>query len=62
MAVVRLLHLLTTYSIADELHKDSKEEIGADKVEFKVIGGGHEFPIARPDEVVEEIVRIWGIE
>ncbi|TVY24882.1 Serine hydrolase-like protein [Lachnellula hyalina] len=47
--------------IADELHKDSKEEIGAEKVEFKVIRGGHEFPIARPDEVVEEIVRIWGI-
>ena len=54
-------HVLTICSIADELHEDSKEAIGADKVEWRVIEGGHEFPIASPDKVVKEIAGIWGI-
>jgi hypothetical protein len=39
---------------------DTKEAIGSGKVEWRVIEGGHEFPITRGDEVVKEVGGVWG--
>jgi len=55
------VNLLTAHSIADELNEDAKATIGEDRLEWRVIEGGHEFPISRPDEVVDEIAGVWGI-
>ncbi|TVY83988.1 Serine hydrolase-like protein [Lachnellula suecica] len=47
--------------VADELHEDATATVGADNIEWRVIEGGHEFPISCPDEVVNEIAGVWGI-
>ena len=44
-----------------ELEEDAAEAMGRDKLEWRVIDGGHEFPITRSGEVVEEISRFWGL-
>ena len=40
---------------------DAKEAIGSEKVEWRVIEGGHEFPITRGEEVVKEVCGVWGL-
>jgi surfactin synthase thioesterase subunit len=40
---------------------DAKEVIGAGKVEWRIIEGGHEFPITRGEEVVEKINEVWRL-
>lgn len=45
--------------MAKELEEDAKEAIGADKVVWRVVDGGHEFPISKPDSVVEHISEVW---
>ncbi|EPE29178.1 alpha/beta-Hydrolase [Glarea lozoyensis ATCC 20868] len=47
--------------VANELEEDAKEAIGADDVVWKVVHGGHEFPITHPDEVVGHIAKVWRI-
>lgn len=53
--------ILIIHSIANELNEDAKATIGEDRLEWRVIEGGHEFPISRPDEVVDEIAGVWEI-
>ncbi|KAG9237606.1 alpha/beta-hydrolase [Amylocarpus encephaloides] len=45
--------------VATELEEDAKAAIGQEKVEWRVMEGGHEFPITQPDAVVEEIDGVW---
>lgn len=33
--------------------------IGADKVEWRVIDGAHDFPVTHYQEVVEKISDVW---
>lgn len=40
---------------------DAKEVIGADKVEYRVFQGGHEFPVTLGEEVVRELCGVWGL-
>ena len=40
---------------------DAKEVIGPGKVEWRVIEGGHEFPITRGEEVAKEVCTVWGL-
>ncbi|KAL3419338.1 alpha beta hydrolase family [Phlyctema vagabunda] len=44
-----------------ELEVDATAAVGSEHVDFKVIEGGHEFPITRALEVVDEIERHWTI-
>ena len=48
-------------TLAAAVEIDAKEAIGADKVEWRVIEGGHEFPITRAEEVVKEVCGVWSI-
>lgn len=45
----------------EELKADAAEALGANKIEWRDIDGAHDFPITDADEVVEEIVKFWGI-
>lgn len=45
--------------VKDELIEDAKSVLKG-HVDFKVVNGGHEFPITKSDEVVEEIVSFWN--
>ncbi|KAH6671411.1 Alpha/Beta hydrolase protein [Halenospora varia] len=47
--------------VAEELHEDAKAAVGEDKMEWRLIEGGHEFPITSPYLVAKEIGDIWGI-
>jgi surfactin synthase thioesterase subunit len=47
--------------IAEELHADAKRLLGADKVEWKLIDGAHDFPTTNSLELVREICRFWGL-
>ncbi|RDL36772.1 uncharacterized protein BP5553_06124 [Venustampulla echinocandica] len=47
--------------VPEELHDDAIEAIGAENVEWRVIHGGHEFPITVPELVVNEISEVWGL-
>ncbi|KAF4632706.1 hypothetical protein G7Y89_g5414 [Cudoniella acicularis] len=47
--------------VPEELHEDAKAAIGGERIEWRVIEGGHEFPITHPDLVAKEISQIWGI-
>jgi hypothetical protein len=51
---------LTFESVAGELEVDAANIIGKDKVEFRIIDAGHEFPIIKADEIVEDIWEFWG--
>jgi hypothetical protein len=46
---------------SETVEVDAKEVIGADKVEYRVFQGGHEFPLAKGDEVVRELCEVWGL-
>lgn len=48
-------------TLAAAVEIDAKEAIGADKLEWRVIEGGHEFPITRAGEVVKEVWGVWNI-
>jgi hypothetical protein len=62
LAVRFLLRTVLTFgSVANELEEDAKEAIGAEDVVWKVVHGGHEFPISHPDEVVGHIAEVWNI-
>lgn len=52
---------LTYESVAGELEIDAAIIIGKDKVEFRIIDAGHEFPITKADEIVEDIWELWGL-
>lgn len=30
-------------------------------VDFRIIEGGHEFPITKADEIVEQLSVVWGL-
>ncbi|KAG0651040.1 hypothetical protein D0Z07_2506 [Hyphodiscus hymeniophilus] len=47
--------------VASELEVDAKDVIGAGNVDWRVIEGGHEFPITCGEEVVERISEIWSL-
>jgi hypothetical protein len=44
-----------------ELREDAEEAAGREKVEWREIEGGHEFPITRAEDVVREISGVWRI-
>jgi hypothetical protein len=44
-----------------ELREDAEEAAGSEKVEWREIEGGHEFPITRAEDVVREISGVWKI-
>lgn len=46
---------------AEELKEDSIKLLGADKLEWRLIDGAHDFPATDPDKVVNEICGFWGI-
>ena len=52
---------LTYQSIPGELEIDAADRIGKDKIEFRIVDAGHEFPITKADEVVEELWKIWNL-
>ncbi|KAG9245702.1 Alpha/Beta hydrolase protein [Calycina marina] len=47
--------------VTEELKPDATEAIGAANLDYRVIEGGHEFPITAVDEVVTQISQVWGI-
>lgn len=47
--------------MAHELEPDAAEVIGLDKVVFRIMEAGHEFPITMADEVVRQISEVWHI-
>lgn len=49
------------YRLPHELEADATEIIGKNKIEWRVIDGGHEFPLTRAEEVVKEICGVWGL-
>ncbi|KAH8602840.1 Alpha/Beta hydrolase protein [Bisporella sp. PMI_857] len=49
-----------TIIIPEELKIDATELIGSANIEWRIIDGGHEFPITRGDEVVKQISEVWG--
>lgn len=53
--------MLILLSVPEELHDDAIEAIGEEHVEWRVIKGGHEFPITVPELVVEKISEVWGL-
>lgn len=52
---------LTHCSIPKELEVDAREFIGTEMVDFRIIEGGHEFPITKADEIVEQLSVVWGL-
>ncbi len=46
---------------ARELYEDSIDAIGKENLEWKVVESGHEFPMAKPDEVLEILCEFWGL-
>lgn len=52
--------MLMNNSIPAELEEDAKAAIGEENVEWRVLEGGHEFPITQPEKVAEEIWGVWG--
>jgi pimeloyl-ACP methyl ester carboxylesterase len=45
-----------------ELREDAVRAMGGDKaLEWRVVEGGHEFPIESAEEVVDEISKVWGL-
>ncbi len=47
--------------VSRELTEDAEGAIGSEKVEWREIEGGHQFPITRAEDVVREISGVWGI-
>jgi pimeloyl-ACP methyl ester carboxylesterase len=47
--------------VQKELEADASVALGADKVEWKVLEGGHDFPITSANKVVQEVSGFWGI-
>jgi pimeloyl-ACP methyl ester carboxylesterase len=47
--------------VAEELREDAIEAIGEEKVVWRVVDGGHDFPITRREEVMEEVCDFWGL-
>lgn len=47
--------------VHDELKEDAFGAIGEEKIEWRVIDAGHEFPITKSEEVVAEISAAWGL-
>ncbi|CAG8971102.1 hypothetical protein HYALB_00010679 [Hymenoscyphus albidus] len=45
--------------IPAELEEDAKAAIGEENVVWRVLEGGHEFPITQPERVVQEIWGVW---
>lgn len=46
--------------IAKELYEDAEATIG-DRLDFREIVGGHEFPVTDADKVVDIVSEFWGI-
>jgi hypothetical protein len=44
-----------------ELREDSFDTIGAENVEWRVIDGGHEFPLTQAEHVVNDICGVWDM-
>lgn len=47
--------------IAHELKEDATEVIGINKLDFRIVEAGHEFPITMADEIVRQICEVWHI-
>jgi len=47
--------------VKEELEEDVRECLGEEAVEWRVFEGGHEFPITKAGEVVNELVGMWGL-
>lgn len=44
----------------DELREDSQTALGGrDKLHFRTIDAGHDFPITKSDEVIDMVLRFW---
>lgn len=46
--------------IPAELKEDAEECLGQEKVEWRLIGGAHDFPVTHADEVVQGISAFWN--
>ena len=47
--------------VADELREDVFVVVGEEKVRWRVVDSGHEFPVTKTGEVVEEIKSFWRL-
>ena len=50
-----------TVIVEAELREDVFDAVGEDKVEWRTIEAGHEFPMTKSDEVVDIISNAWGL-
>ena len=46
--------------VADELKEDIETCMGTNKVEWRLIEGGHDTPCTHPEEIVDMIHDFWG--
>jgi predicted esterase len=57
--VLLILGKEDTVIIAEEMCEDAQKVFG-DKVEIKVLDGGHEVPVTDASIVAETILEFWG--
>lgn len=47
--------------VAEELREDALDAIGEDGLEWRVLEGGHEFPITNGEEVASIVLEVWNL-